>query len=373
MAQLETTAYYAFGIPIYVSIVAVESFVLRRRGHHGITFADSLGNIGAGLGAIVVGLFLGPVLIALYDWGYAHLALVHWPPGSWVAWVLAIVMADFGHYWHHRLDHRVAACWAIHGVHHQPIEMNFTVGMRHAWFSDLYSFPFYAPLPMLGVPTSHFFAATTLLSLHALMTHSSAYSFPSLGFLVTPRTHILHHASNPRYIDKNFGAMLAIWDRLFGTHVEMDDHDQPRYGTTRGYETHDGARAQWVLVRDLLTLVRRAHGWREKLHVLTSRPGWAPASIAPLPPTSYPAVRFGIGARLYVAFQFLVTVFFSLYVFIPREQHSLAFLLVSAAALIATLVVLGGILDGRRHAWHWEAARVALCAVAGVAALRVMA
>src|SRR5437763_2302537 len=120
---METTAYYAFGVPIYFLIVLVESLVARRRGHPVPSFADSFGNIGAGLGAIAVGLFLGPWLLFLYDRALETFALVRWERGSWVAWVLALLLADMGHYWHHRMDHRVAACWAVHGVHHQPVEM----------------------------------------------------------------------------------------------------------------------------------------------------------------------------------------------------------------------------------------------------------
>jgi sterol desaturase/sphingolipid hydroxylase (fatty acid hydroxylase superfamily) len=238
---METTAYYAFGVPLYALLVAAEHLRARRTGRSTLGFAESFGNVSAGLGAIVVGLFLGPVLLLLYGWAERTFAIVRWPEGSLLPWVLAIIFADFGHYWHHRLDHRVAACWAVHGVHHMPEEMNFTVAMRHAWFSDLYSFPFYAPLPLLGVPASHFFVATTLLSVHALITHTAHFDFPGFGVLVTPSSHVLHHARNARYLDKNFGAMLCVWDRLFGTHVTRDPSDPPRWGSTRGYETHDGA------------------------------------------------------------------------------------------------------------------------------------
>lgn len=369
MAQLETTAYYAFGVPLYLSLMGVERMVARRRGAPTLSLADSVGNLSAGLGSVVVGLFLGPALIALYDWGYTHLALVQWPAGAWAPWVLAVVLTDFGHYWHHRLDHRVAACWAVHGVHHQPVEMNFTVAMRHAWFSDLYSFPFYLPLPLLGVPTSHFFVATTLLSFHALITHTEHFNFPSFGVLVTPRSHILHHARNPRYLDKNFGAMLRVWDRLFGTHVEMDPGEPPIYGTTRGYETHDGAWSQGVLVRDLVVLARRAPTLRDKLRVFTSRPGWVPPGVD-LPEVSPPrrSEDIPVGTRLYVTAQFTITLAFSLFVFIPREQYSSLFKILSTFAIIGSLLTLGGLLDGRRGAWRMEAARVAL-SVGGLVAL----
>ena len=78
---METTAYYAFGVPIYVGLVVAEWIVARRRRHPTLSFAESIGNVSAGFGTIVLGLFLGPVLLALYDFGYEHLALIHWPKG----------------------------------------------------------------------------------------------------------------------------------------------------------------------------------------------------------------------------------------------------------------------------------------------------
>lgn len=363
MAAMETTAYYAFGLPLYLGLGAAEWALARRRGAATVPFAPSFGNVSAGLGTIVLGLFLGPALILLYEWALRHLALVRWPEGSLVPWVLAVVLADFGHYWHHRLDHRVAACWAVHGVHHMPEQMDFTVAMRHAWFSDLYSFPFYLPLPLLGVPATHFFAATTLLSFHALITHTEYLNFPGFGLLVTPRSHRLHHACNERYLDRNFGAALCVWDRLFGTHVELAPDDPPRYGTVRGYATHDGVRAQWVLWADLRSLVRQATTTGERLRVLFGRPD-RPAPVTPLPPPVAPPPSASIAARLkaYVAVQFVLTIPLALYVCVLRDHHSWGLKAAGAAAVVVCLATLGGLLDGRPGAWRWEASRLALTA-----------
>jgi len=359
MAQLETTAYYAFFVPVYGAIVAAEYVVAKRRGRETLSFAPSFGNLSAGLGSIVVGLFLGPALILLYEFAFRGFSFVQWPAGSPWPWVLAILLTDFAHYAHHRLDHRVAACWAVHGVHHMPEEMNFTVAMRHAWFSDLYSFPFYAPLPLLGVPASHFFVATTLLSMHALFTHTEYLRFPSLGFLVTPRSHTLHHAKNPKYLNKNFGAMFCIWDKLFGTHVELDPDEPPRYGTPRGYATHDGALAQWVLWRDLVDMAKSAKTFRDKLKVFLVPPGTLPPGVAE-PPLQPPpeSAQISLKTKLYVAAQLAITTGFSLWVFLLREDHSRALLGASAAGIIACLVTLGGLLDGRKNARFAEGARL---------------
>ncbi len=358
---METTAYYAFGVPLYVMLVVVEWWLARRRRHVTLSFAPSVGNITAGLGSIVVGLFLGPALLLLYAFGESHIAVVHWPKGSPITWVLAFVLADFGHYWHHRMDHRVAACWAVHGVHHMPEEMNFTVAMRHAWFSDLYSFPFYMPLPMLGVPMEQFFIATTALSVHALITHSAEYRFPSFGFLVTPQSHMLHHAKNAPYLDKNFGAMLGIWDRIFGTHVELDTASPPQWGTTRGYATHDGTKAQWVLWADLLQQVRLAKGASARARVLFGRPtraGLSPVVAPPMPEQISPRTK------LYVAAQLALTMAASLWVFIGRDHHSWTVLVVSAVLITWAMSSLCGLLDARPRATFREGMRLLVTAVA---------
>jgi sterol desaturase/sphingolipid hydroxylase (fatty acid hydroxylase superfamily) len=346
---METTAYYAFGVPLYALLVLAEWARAKKRGAPTLAFAPSFGNLTAGLGSIVVGLFLGPALLLLYSFAFDRFALVRWENGSIVEWVLAFVLADFGHYWHHRLDHRVAACWAVHGVHHMPEEMNFTVAMRHAWFSDLYSFPFYAPAPLLGVSTSHFFVATTLLSVHALITHTVHFDFPSFGFLVTPSSHILHHAKNPRYIDKNFGAMLCIWDRIFGTHVVLEPSDPPVYGTLRGYATHDGVRAQWVLWADLVASIRKAPTFRDRARVLFGRPGTGkealPDVVAP-PSSSDLSTR----TKLYVAALLAFTTAFSLWVFVLRDRHSVVVASLSAIAITLSMASLGRVLDKKRRA-----------------------
>ncbi|WP_426103865.1 sterol desaturase family protein [Massilia sp. TSP1-1-2] len=366
MKAMETTAYYSFGVPLYFLLIWLEARRAKKRGMPAITLPVSINNLSTGLGTMVIGLFLGPALILLYEWAFRHFALLHWGAGSWQPWVLALVLADFGHYCHHRFDHRVAACWTVHGVHHQPEQMNYTVAMRHAWFSDLYSFPFYVWLPLAGVPTAHFFIITTLMSLHALLTHTEQFRFPSLGIFVTPQSHVLHHAKNDPYVDKNFGAMLCIWDRLFGTHVRRDPAHAPQYGSSNGYETHDGVRSQFVLQRDLWRLARQAGSWREGLRVLFGRPGTLPAGArAPVPGTALPAASIGRGVKIYAAVQFVVTLCLSLLVLIPRDDFAWQWQLAAAVATVAALSSIGGLLDGRRRAWAVEAARCAVTLAAG--------
>ncbi|MBL8608414.1 MAG: sterol desaturase family protein [Myxococcales bacterium] len=365
MTRLETTGYYALGVPFYLVMLGAEWLLARRRGLKVFRLAEAIGNVSAGVGELVVGLFWGPVVIALYDFGYDRCALVRWPEGSWIPWVIAVFGGDFGYYLYHRAGHRVAAFWAIHGVHHQAEEMNVTVAMRHPWLSDTYAVVFYAWLPLVGVPPLQFFVAISLISFYALTVHSRFFHRPSFGFLVTPRTHIVHHAKNPRYLDKNFGAMFTIWDRLFGTYVEVDPADPPRLGSLRGYETHDGVRSQWVWFRDLVVRARAAKRPLDALKVFVMPPGWLPEGVTDEPITPARAdAEIPARARAYVVVQFVLTLAFAVWVIALRGARSPGEQAVFALVIVAGLLSLGGILDGRRSARAVEVGRLAASAIA---------
>lgn len=268
-----------------------------------------------------------------------------------------------------RAGHRCAALWAIHGVHHQSERFNLTIALRHPWLSDFYAPIFYAPLPLLGIPPEQFFIAITLISFYALTIHSRLFDRPSLYIFVTPATHILHHARNPRYIGKNLGAMFTIWDRLFGTHVEPDPADPPRLGTPAGYQSHDGALAQWLFPAALLHTLRRIPSFKDRLRLLVSRPGWLPPGVRP-PPMIYgqpprQEAEVPVRTRLYVGGQFVLTVGLALEVLWLRDQHPMGLLVAASALILWSLSTLGGLLDGRLAAPGWERLRLLATAMLG--------
>lgn len=365
MDRLDTNGYYALGLPFYASVVVAELIVARARKRRVYSFAPTIGNLAAGVGEVVLGLFLGPLLLALYDFGYDHIALVHWNGGvrdQVIAWTLAFLLGDFGYYVYHRIGHSIAVLWAIHGVHHQAEEMNVSVALRHPWLSDVYSFPFYIPLPLFGVPATHFFIAISLISFYSLTVHSRFFHRPGFGILVTPATHIVHHARNARYVNKNYGAMFTVWDRLFGTHVEVTPDDPPILGVAEGYRTHDGVLAQWVGFRDLVRHARAATSFGDAARVFFKHPGWRPSGVTRHqdPP---PRAEVPFATTMYVALQTALTLVLSAWVLWFRARHSAVFLVVGAVAILWSLSSIGGLLDGRAGARRFEAVRVAALAV----------
>ncbi|MFL5347060.1 MAG: sterol desaturase family protein [Hyalangium sp.] len=361
MTQLDTNGYYALGIPVCVLAVALELYFTRAKGLRAYGFANSLGNLSGGLGEVVIGFFLGPLLFALYEFGYEKLALIHWPKDSLIPWILAFFAADFCYYWYHRAGHTVAVFWAIHGVHHQAEEFNVTIAMRHPWFSDFYSALFYIPLPMLGITAPQFFVAISVISFYSLSVHSRIFNRPSLYAFVTPAIHICHHSRNRRYLGKNLGALFTLWDRMFGTYVEVDPADPPLLGTPRGYETHDGAKAQWIFFRDIASAFKLAKTWPEKLKAVFGRPGWTPPGtrLERQPPARSDAA-LSTGLKAYAAIQFFVMCALAIFIFHRGELMSPWPKALISGQVLLSLTTLGGLLDGRKNAVRWEALRVLL-------------
>ncbi len=349
MSRLDTNAYYALGIPAYVAVMVVEHLWARRREMRVYRFAATLGNLSAGLGEVVLGLFLGPYLLALYDYGFERIALVHWREGSPWPWLLAFFGGDLCYYLYHRAGHRIGLFWAIHGVHHQSDTFNFSVAMRHPWFSDTYAVLFYVPMPLLGVPAKHFFLAISIISFYALTVHSRFFRRPSFGVLVTPQTHIVHHATNARYLDRNFGAMFSLWDRLFGTHVEVTADDPPVVGCLSGNVTHSGARAQWVFFEDLIRRARSARRIRDALLVLLKPPGWMPPDARPLAPrpVARPEAQIPAATRVVSGLLFAAALGVATALLWGRDGYGQGARIALASAVLSTLALVGALLDGR--------------------------
>lgn len=362
MPDLDTAAWYALGVPAYLLYIAAEIVIAwRRRAHEKVFgFAETLSNLTAGLGTLVIGLFVGPFVLRAWDWAYAHLAPFHWPAHG--AWRLpaALVLADFCYYIYHRAGHRFALFWAIHGIHHQHEYLNSSVGFRLEFLADPYAALFFGLMPLAGIDSTTGFAALMILSIYALTAHTSVLGRPSFGFLVTPAIHGSHHSRDARFADKNFGAMLGIWDRLLGTWLE------PAVGEPLGADvpsisrTHDGVRTQWGLIAELARELSRVQGFRAKLRRLLS----PPAVLGPPTPLRDDG-EIPMRVRVYVLVQFGGMALLGTWLLLTPHPPPLVVQLTVAITVIVGLSALGGLLDGRKSALRFERTRLVALALVG--------
>ncbi len=261
-----------YAIPAFLALLALEAWVAVRQGRPVHEARDTLASLAMGLGSVLVGLAWGGVLWATYA-GLHRLALFELGTGPAV-WIAALVADDFCYYWFHRLHHEVRALWASHVPHHSSERYNLSTALRQSW-TPFTALPFYAPLLLLG------FDPVLVLTVHAI---NLLYQFwihtelvgrlgPLEWILNTPSHHRVHHGSNPRYLDRNYGGILIVWDRLFGT---FEPEGEPvRFGLTKNIGTFQPLRIafhEWVAIaRD----VARARTLAERLGFLFAPPGWS--------------------------------------------------------------------------------------------------
>lgn len=210
------------GTPI---LLLLEWFVAKRRGmriHDAEETADSLAQLA---GEAAINVVLGIDVFALYGLLVRHLGVVTWDAHRVLTWAVAFVALDFVYYWAHRACHSWRPLWALHAVHHQAREMNLSVGLRGPMLAVLQIVPFLVPLAILGIPLSVMFPMYIAHTIYKLLVHTRVVG--KLGILehvlVTPSQHRVHHAINERFLDKNFGGVLAVWDALFGTKQAEDE------------------------------------------------------------------------------------------------------------------------------------------------------
>jgi len=169
---------------------------------------------------------------------FAKLTPVKLPHNDWV-FGLTFITADFIYYWFHRISHRWKPLWAFHLVHHSAMHMNLTAAYRLNWFSALVSPLFFIPAALLGLPADFIVIAYAFNLIYQFFLHTEAIG--KLGLIEhlmdTPSSHRVHHGSNPIYIDKNFGGVLIIWDKLFGTY--QPETEKVRYGLTTGFLSYN--------------------------------------------------------------------------------------------------------------------------------------
>jgi sterol desaturase/sphingolipid hydroxylase (fatty acid hydroxylase superfamily) len=356
-------------IPVFFALIGLEALVGRwlRRGSPPID--DLVGNLGCGVLQQLVQVFLRSTLFAAYFWVYAHHRLFSIPTNPWT-WLLCFAGVDFLAYWSHRLGHRVAIFWAVHEVHHQSEDLSLAVSLRVPAF-DFYSWALDLPLAFLGFSPSMYLGASAFVSIYGFWTHTRAIG--SLGpldsILVTPFNHRLHHARNPQYLDRNYGHVLVVWDKLLGTFVT--ESEEPVYGTQEPLRSWNPV---WANVRywtELIAKVRRLPRWTDRLRVLVMPPGWSPRGGPELGDVSCERGALGVGAvkRAYAVAQFFLALLGTVALLNAQARLGIEALAICAAAVTATVAVSGGMLDGRRWASRLELVRVSLAVMLSLAIL----
>jgi sterol desaturase/sphingolipid hydroxylase (fatty acid hydroxylase superfamily) len=273
-----------FAIPVFAAFMAIELVSLRylddgADGPLGYEGRDTRTNMIMGLGSVLIN---GTARIfALL--GYAALYVLtplRLDSHRWYTWLITLLLVDVIWYLYHRASHRVRLMWAAHQAHHNSMRFNLSTAVRQKW-NPWFELIFWIPLPLLGVPPWLIFTAFSINLIFQFFVHTERVDrLPGwIEFVFnTPSHHRVHHASDADYLDKNYGGILIIWDRLFGSYAE--ETHRPTYGLTKNIDSFNPFRLQYHEYGAIARDVRRSRSWRERLGYVVGPPGWRPEATA---------------------------------------------------------------------------------------------
>jgi sterol desaturase/sphingolipid hydroxylase (fatty acid hydroxylase superfamily) len=265
--------------PLYIFIIGLELLLSHLQHRKLYSWKDTAGNIYLMLLNATIDLSFRVIYIAVLLHAYDH-RLISWKAGL-SYWVMLVLAEDFIYYWLHRFDHEIRFFWAVHVTHHSSEHMNFTVGFRSSVFQPLYRFLYFIPLAWLGFKPLDIVFIYSATQIWGIFVHTDLIG--KMGWLehilVTPSHHRVHHASNPKYLDKNMGMFLIVWDQLFGTfQPELADEEyQPKkYGLTKALHKTSPVNLVFHEWKEILKdLGRRDISLKEKWFYLFGPPGWS--------------------------------------------------------------------------------------------------
>jgi sterol desaturase/sphingolipid hydroxylase (fatty acid hydroxylase superfamily) len=353
-------------IPVFFLLIGVELLAvwLGRKDYYRL--GDTVNDLSCGVFDQVLGVFLKTALFAGYVFVYERLRVATLPGDSALVWCACFVGVDFLYYWFHRMSHEVNAFWAAHVVHHQSEDFNLAVALRQGAFQGAFSWVFYLPLALLGFPPLVFLTLSSLNTLYQFWIHTRVIGRlgPLEWVLNTPSNHRVHHGRDPKYIDRNHGGTLIVWDRLFGTYAP--EQEEPVYGITRPLRSWNPLWAHLHYWVELLDVARRTRRLPDKLRLFVKPPGWRPDELGGYQPAgevdraSYrkwdvPVPR---GVAAYTLAHFGLVLLLSAAYLNLESRLSAGALAWGAALIVLSLLALGGLLERRRWAPYLEAARI---------------
>lgn len=293
---------------------------------------------------------------------------------SWFTWIFAFVIYDFFYYWFHRISHERQIFWASHVAHHQSEDYNLSTALRQTGTGAFVSWVFYIPMFLIGIPSYVFISVASLNLIYQFWVHSE--HIPKLGwfenYFVTASNHRVHHAQNEQYIDKNYGGVFIIWDRMFGTH-KIENEDEPCIYGIRG--TLNTFNPIWANLHVYVKIMREmwsSRDWKDKLYAPFARTGWSPKSLPyQIEKDNFNAESFkkfnpviSKQHKIYALFQYLFITYIFL-AFIQSGYLNYAQLWVTISMAAFTMYCTSIWLDGKKGT-RIEIVRLVLCVSIGI-------
>ncbi len=273
MTELTITEVYVIGLPIILAMILIETLISGLNKKSLYKNKDTLCTSGLLFGNILMSFAIKGATLALHIFLYQFriFDLINTVP-LWAMWLMTFVLIDLVFYIYHRFSHRVRFLWAIHMSHHSSEEMNFAVSMRQAWLGPISKIPFFIVLPILGLDPTIIAVAGVISTLWGVVGHTQIIGKlgPLEWFFNTPSHHRVHHGANAEYIDKNYGNLLIIWDRMFGTFEP--EKAKVKYGLVNNVNTFNPIKITIMGWQSMISDIQNAKNYKEVFSIIFGPP-----------------------------------------------------------------------------------------------------
>lgn len=343
-----------------MGFILLEYFIAKRKGLNYFNLHNSIANVSVGIAERLCDVLVTSLFFFVYDYVQKHFGIFNIKQ-SWLLFILLLLCTDFLWYWYHRLAHEVNVLWAVHVVHHQSEDFNFTVAARITVLQALARTCFWVILPLIGFPATMITAMLLLHGIYPFFVHTRLIG--KLGILeyifVTPSHHRVHHASNEKYLDKNYGDMFIIWDKIFGTFKK--EEEEPVYGLTKPLNTYSFLWQHFHFYIEIWLCMKEKKTLKEKFLILFQRPEKINADARGEAEEIFRIKRneevIAHPLNKYVVWQ-IISILGLLFVFILFEHHfDVTVKLIFTAATILTLINCGAIMEQKKWIFYIEVMR----------------
>jgi len=359
---MENLNYLAFALPGFFVFLYLEyKLAKHRKKEDAFKYESSVSNITIGIAERLINLFVAGAFYQVYFWVYNNYKLFD-IPNHWTVWIGLILATDFVWYWYHRLGHEVNIFWAAHIVHHQSEEFNLTASARITTLQAVIRTGFWCLLPLFGFHPNMVITMLLVHGAYSFFTHTQVVNrIKWLEYVfITPSLHGVHHASDEKYLDKNYGDMFVFWDKLFGTF--QAEEEKPKYGLTHPLKSYSFLWQHFHYYFEIWECFKRARGFRAKWGAVFGSPAIMDQDIRPELEKKFLQDRSlklkELKFKGYLTFQIVISValltwftYFFNYQNTIDKVFSLVFILI-------TLINCGALLEQRKWIYYLEYARL---------------
>lgn len=353
----------ALAVPFFLSFMFLEYYISKKKNKKTHQFNESIANINVGIVERISDLLTTGSFFFIFSWLNAHFSLFK-IESNWFTWILLFLATDLIWYWYHRFGHEVNLFWAAHIVHHQSEDFNYTAAARITVIQAIARGLFWSILPIMGFPAH---MITILLLIHGtypFFTHTQLIG--KLGWLeyiiVTPTHHGVHHSSNPEYLDKNYGDMLIIWDKIFGTYAMQTV--TPKYGLTSSLNSHSFLWQHFHYFLELALAVRLAKSFKEKIKIIFGSPANFDPRIRVVleRKLSQKVTQIGYTSKLIRAIKMktITTVLVLFITILFSKTITSGYLFLLTIFIILSVIITGAMLEQKRWIFHLEFLRFSI-------------